>query len=421
MYRGIDRGIVMLGCFDSKSEDFSFLRQCIIEQGESVIAINTGVLDSTDLFFVDIESDRVASAAGVSIAELREKKDRGVSVDVMGRGAASILADLVQADKVKAVIGMGGGGGTYMVLSAMAGVPIGIPKLCLSTMATKDLSRQVGDKDIALMPTIVDVAGLNRVSRLMMRQATLAICGMSKLEHVNQEDATKSIAISMFGNTTACVDRCRVSLTHLGYEVLVFHANGAGGRTMENLIRDGYFTAVLDITTTELADDLCQGVCSAGPDRLNAASELGIPQLVVPGCLDMVNFAQPDTVPNEYRDRQFYNWAPDVTLMRTNTEENKMLGERLAQKLNMSTGKVSVLLPIKGLSQIDVAGGVFDDPKANRALFDSIKDNMNKKINIVEVDAHINDDVFAERAVMELIRLITEADEGNFDNPFKKN
>ncbi len=403
--------ILMLGCFDTKSEDFSFLRKCIIAQGERVITINTGVMGTTENFPVDFESDLVALEAGHSIIDLRREADRGYAVEIMGTGAAKIVAKLIIEGRIKAAIGMGGGGGTYIALSAMQAIPLGIPKLCLTTLAAKDLSRQIGSKDITLMPSIVDVAGLNSISKLLIRQAAAAICAMAKVTNTDENATLGSIAISMFGNTSACVDKCSELLRKQGYEVLAFHANGVGGRTMESLIREGCFDAVLDITTTELADDLCEGICSAGPDRLNAAAELSIPQVVVPGCLDMVNFAQLDTVPEQYKSREFYSWAPDVTLMRTNKEENKILGERLAHKINRSTAAVTILLPTKGISQIDAEGDVFYRPEINQILFDTIKQNVKATVNVIEVDEHINDEKFSRKAVRVLLEMIEKQHE----------
>jgi uncharacterized protein (UPF0261 family) len=396
----------MLGCFDTKGEDFSFLYKCIKTQDESVITINTGVMETAVDFPVDFDSDIVALEAGHSIIDLKKNKDRGHAVGVMGKGAAKVVAKLIAEKRIKAAIGMGGGGGTYIALSAMQEIPLGVPKLCLSTLAGKDLSRQIGSKDITLLPSIVDMAGLNSISKILIKQAAAAICAMSKVTDTEDNAVIGSIAISMFGNTSACVDKCSELLRAQGYEVFPFHANGVGGRTMESLIREGSFDAVLDITTTELADDLCGGICSAGPDRLNAAAELGIPQVVVPGCLDMVNFAQLDTVPEHYKSREFYSWAPDVTLMRTNKEENKILGERLAQKINHSSAAVAILLPTKGISQIDVEGGIFYRPEINQVLFDTIKGNAKETVNVIEVDAHINDEKFSGMLVEVLLDMI---------------
>ncbi|NQV74558.1 MAG: Tm-1-like ATP-binding domain-containing protein [Bacteroidetes bacterium] len=402
----IDKSILILGCFDTKGEIFSYLRKRILEQGERVITVNTGVMGTTDYFPVDIESDVVAMEAGFTIADLRNEGNRGQAIDIMSTGAANIVSKLIATGGVKAAIGMGGGGGTYIALFAMQEIPMGIPKLCLTTLAAKDLSRQIGHKDITLMSSVVDVAGLNSISKLLVEQAAAAICAMANVHTSARVSSIGTIAISMFGNTTTCVDRCTELLNKNGYEVLAFHATGVGGTTMEALIREGCFDAVLDITTTELADDLCGGICSAGPDRLNAATEMGIPQVVVPGCLDMVNFAHPDTVPIQYKNREFYSWSPDVTLMRTDKEENKILGKQLAQKLNKSAAPTSIVLPLKGISQIDVEGGVFYRPKINQVLFDSIKNNVAEGVDVKEVDAHINDYAFSEILVKTLLEMI---------------
>lgn len=402
----IDKYILILGCFDTKGEIFSYLRKRILEQGERVIMVNTGVMGTTDYFPVDIESDAVALEAGFTIADLRRERNRGHAMDIMGKGAAKIVSKLIAGGGVKAAIGMGGGGGTYIALFAMQEIPMGIPKLCLTTLAAKDLSRQIGNKDITLMSSVVDVAGLNSIIKLLVEQAAAAICAMANVVTPATAATSGNIAISMFGNTTACVDMCTELLKKQGYEVLAFHATGVGGKTMEALIREGCFEAVLDITTTELADDLCGGICSAGPDRLNAATEMGIPQVVVPGCLDMVNFAHPDTVPVQYKNREFYSWAPDVTLMRTDKEENRILGKRLAQKLNRSAAPVTIVLPLKGISQIDAEGGVFYRPEIDQALFDSIKNNADKALHVMEVNAHINDYAFSVILVKTLLQMI---------------
>ncbi|MBE9463505.1 Tm-1-like ATP-binding domain-containing protein [Dyadobacter subterraneus] len=403
------KNILMLGCFDTKGEVFAYLRNCILALGENVISINTGVMGTTNLFPVDFESDVVALQGGSEIFSLRKLGDRGHAMDVMGKGAAEIVKILIAEGKLKAAIGMGGGGGTYITLSAMQQIPFGIPKLCLTTIAAKDLSRQIGHKDITLVPSVVDVAGLNIIIKVLISQSAAAICAMANISADPENAAVKRIAISMFGNTTACVDKCTELLTKEGYEVLAFHATGIGGRTMEALIREGYFDAVLDVTTTELADDLCGGICSAGPERLLAAGEMNLPQVVAPGCLDMVNFGHADSVPEKYKDRFFYSWAPDVTLMRTSIEENRILGKQLIEKLNKSASPVSVVLPLKGISQIDSAGGIFYKPENDQALFDSIKNHAAGHINIIESDAHINDNSFAEILVKTLIETINKA------------
>lgn len=401
--------IVMIGCFDTKGEDFAFLRTCLLSHGESVLTINLGTFGSTEHFPVDIEADKVAIASGRTLEELRQQSDRGYAVDVMGRGSAILISKLVKDGKIKAIVGMGGGGGTYMALAAMQSVPLGIPKVCLSTVASKDLSKQVGDKDITLIPSVVDIAGLNSISRRLIRQTAAAVCGMANLPQLEEDKTTTitgRIAISMFGNTTACVKECTKLLEAKGYEVFVFHANGVGGQSMESLIRDDCFDGVLDLTTTELADELCSGICSAGADRLNAAALRGVPQVVAPGCLDMVNFAHVESIPPHYRDRTLYSWAPDVTLMRTNETENMQLGTTITRKLNQSSGSVAILLPLYGLSQIDAPGGVFHQPQTNQALFATIKATANVQVLVLEVEAHINDNQFAQKAVDTLLNML---------------
>lgn len=398
--------VIMIGCFDTKAEDFAYLFTCLKDKDIEVLTVNTGVLGTTDRFPVHLEADAVANAGGAQLLDLQKGNDRGKALEIMGRGANRIIADLLIEKDIKGVIGMGGGGGTYIVLAAMQAVPFGIPKLCLSTLATKDLSTKIGNKDVVLMPSIVDVAGLNAISRVLIRQAAGALLGMIDASVSDEKESTGSIAMSVFGNTNLCAESCSALLKDKGYDVLAFHAVGSGGKTMESLTGEGFFDAVLDLTTTELADELFGGICSAGPDRLTAASKIGIPQIVVPGCLDMVNFGPMDTVPNKYKDRQLYSWAPDVTLMRTNRAENKILGKTIADKINTSKGPVTVLLPLGGLSKIGAKGEVFHDPEIDAVLFYTIRNHIKNDIDIIEVDENINTVAFAKKAVVALLDLI---------------
>ena len=401
-----DKFILMLGCFDTKGEDFGFLYECLLAEGKAVLTMNTGVMETSVAFPINVTAEEVAAAAGASLNALRAKRDRGHAVKMMGEGAAILIRQLVHKNQVSAAIGMGGGGGTFIALTAMQEIPLGIPKLCLSTLAGKDVSKRLGSKDITLMPSIVDVAGLNSISSLLIRQAAAAISGMANVQRVEEKTYRGRIAISMFGNTTACVNRCSELLRNAGYEVFSFHANGVGGTAMESLIRERCFDAVLDVTTTELADDLCGGVCSAGQGRLLAAAEAGIPQVVVPGCMDMVNFAQVETVPDKYKSRELYSWSPDVTLMRTNEEENKLLGTQLADKVNRSTAAASIFIPMRGVSQIDAAGQIFYRPEADRALFEAIKLHAAGATAVKSIDAHINDPGFSDALVEEIRQMI---------------
>ena len=398
--------ITIVGCFDTKSEVFEFLYQEISKVYPFVITINTGTLGSTDLFPVNFTSESVAEAAGEKLAITLESGLRTDAVEVMGRGAKAILKKLSDENKLAGVIGMGGGGGSYIVLNSFQDVPFGIPKICISTLATKDVSHLIGSKDIVLVPSIVDVAGLNSISKVLISQSAASIIAMSQVE-VDFTKKKKRIAISMFGNTTACVAKCTELLEARNFEVFAFHANGSGGRTMEELIQGGYFDALLDITTTELADELCGGICSAGAGRGQSASKVGIPQVVVPGCLDMVNFGGLSSVPEKYKNRHLYSWSPDVTLMRTNEVENKELGTRLINNLKDSTSSVSVIIPSMGISQIDQKGSDFYNEDANNVLFMTLESEaaMNN-IDCRSVPYHINEPEFAMIVVSEILNMI---------------
>ncbi|WP_162339892.1 Tm-1-like ATP-binding domain-containing protein [Cyclobacterium salsum] len=396
----------VLGCFDTKGEVFAHLREQLLARGESVLCINAGIFGSTDLFPVDVEADYLANLAGSSLHDLREKNDRGHALEVMARGAGELFRSF--PGQIKGVIGMGGGGGTYLLLKAMQVLPLGLPKICISTLATRDVSHLVGVKDIVLMPSVVDVAGLNAIIRPIIDQAAAALSAMSKVPTQKKTTGKGTLAISMFGNTTDCVNECTRMLLEKGYEVMAFHANGVGGKAMEALIREGVFDAVLDLTTTELADERCGGILSAGPDRLTAAAEMGIPNLLAPGCLDMVNFGPRESVPETYKDRLFYQWAPDVTLMRTNEEENFALGKVIAEKLNRSKNKAKtkVLIPSKGFSQLDAPGNYFHNEKCANAFEKALKTHLDPEIECIPVALPVNDVAFAKEAVAIMLDML---------------
>jgi uncharacterized protein (UPF0261 family) len=335
-----------------------------------------------------------------------EKKDRGEAMAVMTRGAAGVAKELHAAGKCDGIISMGGGGGTVVGTSAMRTLPLGVPKVMVTTIASGDVSAYVGTSDIAMMPSIVDVSGLNRISRVILSNAAGAICGMAAGGARQSAEDKPLIAASMFGNTTPAVDHARGILEREGFEVLVFHATGTGGKTMEALIRSGYITGVLDMTTTEWADEVCGGVLGAGPDRLSAAAEKGLPQVVVPGCIDMCNFWAPDTIPEKYRERIFYHWNPNVTLMRTTPEENTKIGTIFAEKLNRAAGPVSVLIPTRGFSQLDLEGKPFYWPEASQAFIQSLKTNLRPDIPVREIDTDINDPAFSSQAAETLIAML---------------
>ena len=397
--------IALIGALDSKGDDFAFVKAEIERRGLAALVINTGVIGEPS-FAPEISAAEVAAAGGSSLAALRKAGDRGAAIGVMAGGAAVLLKRLHDAGRIQGVLGMGGSAGTTIATTAMRGLPLGIPKVIVSTLAGGNMAAYVGDSDIAMLPSIVDVAGVNSISARIYTNAAAAICGMASA--TPPELATEPlIAASMFGNTTELVGKCKAKLEAAGYEVLVFHATGAGGRMMEKLIREGYFVGVLDVTTTEWADELVGGTLSAGPTRLDAAAQAGIPQVIAPGCLDMVNFGSRESVPAKFDDRRFYVWNPTVTLMRTMPEENAALGRILAQKANATTGPVAFFLPANGVSILDSPDGLFWWPEADAALFDAIQLNTRSDIPVEIVDANINDDAFAEAVTERLLNFLT--------------
>lgn len=402
--------VCVLGAFDTKGEDHAFLREEIQKRGHQVLTVNIGILATTTLFPVDVEADVVLKAAGFDLGEIRVRKDKAEAMKALDQGAPKLVQELYEQRKFDGIIGMGGSGGSSILASAMRALPIGVPKVLVSTVASGDVSFYVRGKDITMIPSIVDVAGLNRISRLIYSRAAGAICGMVESAPPKTSEDLPIITASMFGNTTECVNECARSLKASGFEVLVFHATGAGGRAMETLVLDGLVEAVLDITTTEWADELCHGVFSAGPERLDAPGKRGIPHLIVPGCVDMVNFGAPSTVPEEYRkaNRLFYEWNPSVTLMRTNAAENCQIGEIFARKANAAAGPVAFLIPRRGVSMLDADGQLFCDRVADQAMIDGIKANLKPAIPLVEVDLNINDSAFAAKAVSMLLELISQ-------------
>jgi uncharacterized protein (UPF0261 family) len=396
--------IAILGALDTKGTEFAFLKAEIEKRGCKTLVVNIGVLGEP-AFPPDISNEEVAKAGGTKLADLVAKQDRGEAMAVMSKGAAEVVKRLHAEGKIHGVISMGGGGGSSVGTSAMRALPVGFPKLMVSTVASGDTSGFVGTSDITMMYSVVDVSGINRISRLIYSNAAGAICGMVSGEATQGEDKPL-IAVTMFGNTTRAVNHAKGILEAAGYEVLVFHATGSGGRTMEALVADGHITAVLDMTTTEWADELCGGVLSAGSTRLDAAASAGIPQIVVPGCIDMANFWAIDTVPERYKSRNLYQWNPNITLMRTTPEENARMGEIFAEKLNAAKGKVTVYIPVKGVSELDVEGKPFYEPAALQAFTDALKAKLRKDIPVIEMQMDINDPQFSGATADALLEML---------------
>lgn len=397
--------IAIVGALDTKGQEFAFLKAEIEKRGCRTLVIDTGVLGEP-AFTPDVGREAVAKAGGAKLSDLVARKDRGEAVEAMTRGVAEVARGLQAAGKIDGMISMGGGGGTVMGTSAMRALPVGFPKLMVSTVASGDTSAYVGTSDITMMPSIVDVAGLNRISRTIFTNAAGAICGMVTGEIAPAGEEKPLIAATMFGNTTRAVDNARKIMEAKGYEVLVFHATGTGGRTMEALIESGYFAGVLDITTTEWADEVCGGVLSAGPHRLEAAAKAGVPQVVTPACIDMCNFWAPETIPAKYQDRLFYKWNPNVTLMRTNIEENQRMGELFAEKLNTAKGPIKVFIPMGGFSEVDYPEKPFWWPEANQAFVDALKKHLRPDIPVEISTKDVNDPEFSDKVAKQLLEFL---------------
>lgn len=403
--------VVLLGTFDTKGDEYAWLRDRLREEGCETLLIDAGVF-SDGHGIADVLPAEVAAAGGVDLDELRAARDRGASMGAMARGGAVLVKRLFDEGRVHGFLAVGGSGGSSVAAQAMQALPVGAPKVLVSTMASGDVRPYVGVSDVTLMYSVVDVSGINSISRRVFGNAVAAIAAMAKhyASTVGEPavDEKPLIGATMFGLTTPAVDEARVRLTELGYEVLVFHATGAGGKAMEALAEAGFLAGILDLTTTELADDLVGGVLTAGPHRLEAAGRKGLPQVVSVGALDMVNFGPRESIPASFEGRRFLVHNPTVTLMRTTEDEMATLGRSIATKLAAATGPVAVFLPLQGVSGIDVSGGPFEDGTADTALFAAIHEGLDRtEVPVTDFDCRINDPGFGLAAANALHALIT--------------
>lgn len=401
----MSKTVAMIGALDTKGAEYAFVKSILEKHGLAVLLIDIGT-GAEPSVAPDVTRDEVAASSGESLTTAGlSALDRGAALRIMSAGIRELLPRFHAEGRVDGVLAMGGTGGTSVATAGMRALPLGVPKVMVSTAAGGDVSGYVDISDIVMIPSIVDVAGINSISRGVFSRAAGAIAGMVRQQVPRGEDRPLVVA-SMFGNTTPAVSTAQKVLEDAGYEVLVFHCTGQGGRVMESIIDSGSVRGVLDLTTTELADELVGGVFSAGPSRLTAAARTGTPAIVAPGCLDMVNFWAPATIPGKFDGRTFYRHNENVTLMRTTPQENASLGAELARKVNASTGPVTVLIPQKGVSMIDGPDGTFYDPAANEALFTAIENGLEQRIPLKKLDAFINDDEFAVACARELIALM---------------
>ena len=411
--------VLLIGTLDTKGSEYQFVRDLLTKAGIETLVLDTGVLNPP-VFQADIARDQVYAAAGTIIAEIQKSADRGKAIEAAARGAAHIALDLQKQGKVDGILALGGSAGTTIATAAMRALPFGIPKLMVSTLASGQVRQYVGVRDILMMHSVVDISGLNRISRMVLTNAANAMigmirarsaCGLALAEPFSEREAASGnkekplVTATMFGVTTPCVEASRRIIEENGFEVLVFHATGSGGMTMESFIADGIIAGVLDITTTELADELVGGVLSAGRDRLTAAGLRGVPQVISLGALDMVNFGPPETVPEKFRDRRFYQHNPTVTLMRTTPGENDRLGKEIAEKASAARGPTAILVPLRGVSAIDREGQPFYWPEADVALFQSLRHWLSPNVRLIELDMHINDPAFAKTAAETLLAM----------------
>lgn len=404
------RTIAIAGTFDSKGAEYQYIKGLVEELGLRAYTIHTGVFEP--MFEPDVSNGEVAAAAGYNLEEIAAKKDRSLAMEALAKGMETIVPKLYADGMFDGILSLGGSGGTSLATAAMRALPIGVPKLMVSTMASGDVERYVGTSDIIMMPSIVDVAGLNKISKMIFKNAVLAMAGMVSCGDKLKNDTTEQkplIAATMFGVTTPCIEQAKAYLEKKGYEVMVFHATGTGGKTMEALIDAGFFAGVLDLTTTEYCDEVVGGILAAGPDRCGAAIRQKVPQVVSVGACDMVNFGEMDSVPEQFRGRNLYKHNPAVTLMRTTVEENVEIAHRLAEKWNGARRKMVLLLPKKGVSMIDAEGQPFDGPEERKTLFETLKKEIrNDNVEIVELDNNINDEHFALTAAKTLLELMAD-------------
>ncbi len=404
--------VFVLATLDTKGQEAAYLCRRLRTLGVDVRLVDTGCM-GIPAVQADVSREELFAAANTSLAELQQQADRGKAITAAAAGATELLRREHAAANVDGVLGIGGSAGTTIATAAMRALPIGVPKLMVSTLASGQVRQYVGNKDVLMLNSVVDILGLNRISRVILDEAARAMAGMATFQHdLEVGEDRPMVAATMFGVTTPCVERAREVLEEAGFEVLVFHATGGGGEAMESLIDQGLIAGVLDITTTELADELIGGVLSAGPQRLTAAARCGVPQVVSVGAIDMVNFHAPDSVPEEFADRKFYEHNPTVTLMRTTLEENQRLGAEIARKVAPAGKMAVILLPQHGVSAIDAEGQPFDDPQAREALFAAVEKHAGE-VECRRIDCHINDATFAEAAAKELIEMIHRASSGS--------
>lgn len=402
---------MLVGTLDTKGREYAYLRERIRGHGADVVLVDVGILGEP-LTEPDVTRQEVAAAAGADVEQLAAAGDRARAIAAMGRGAAAVARRLYDDGRLDAIGALGGTGGTTLATKAMRALPVGVPKLMVSTVASGNTEQYVGTVDVTMMPSVVDVAGINRVSERIFANAARALAGLACPEEEVPEETRPLVVASMWGVTTPCVAAARQRLEVLGYDVLVFHQTGTGGRSLEQLVASGHVAGVLDVTTTELADELCGGIWPAGPERLETAGRLGIPQVVSLGALDVIVISAtglPDPLPERFRGRPVYLHDELLAATRATPDECRQLAAVLARKLNAATGPTALFVPLRGFSLLSTEGALLHDPEADGALVETLRDELDQsRVELHELDTDVNDPAFAVALAERLRELMAE-------------
>ncbi|MBI5968603.1 MAG: Tm-1-like ATP-binding domain-containing protein [Deltaproteobacteria bacterium] len=406
----MEKTIALMATLDTKGEEVKYLKEQIEKKGKRVLIIDMGTRGTPFGPPADITREKLAEASGSSMAVI-EKKGRGEAIEIMVKGIEKVVEELYAQGRFQGIMAIGGMDAALLSSAGMRALPLGVPKLIVTPIAegNEKFGTYVGTSDMIMMHSVVDILGINEISKKIFDNAVGAMVGMVDMNVIPKLQGRNVIAATMYGNTTPAVTMAKKILEEQGYEVVVFHPNGTGGRSMEELAEQGLLMAILDMTTHEIVDELFHGVHSAGPHRLEVAGKKGIPQVVVPGCVDFILLGPIATLPEEYKKRQLYFFNPAVTMVRTTHEEMVMIGKVMAEKLNKAVGPTQVLIPLGGFSMYCHEGEALYDPEGDRTFSESLKKHLKSHIPVLEVDAHINDPIFAQTAASVLIHLIEQA------------
>lgn len=408
MKKRSSKAILIIATLDTKGPETQYLRDLIQRSGFKALVMDTGIL-GTPAFEPDLSRDEVAQAGGTQIEELIRNREKGRAIQAMAEGSKRIVQQLYREAKIAGIVGLGGAQGTEIGTSAMRALPLGVPKLMVSTVASgyAQFGTYVGTKDLLMMHSVVDILGLNIFSRTILSNAAGAMMGMVERRTKIEQPEKKQIGMTIYGTTTPGCMVAKAYLESKGFEVVAFHPNGTGGRAMEEMVQEGILNGVLDMTTHELTDELVGGLHRAGPNRLEGAGRKGIPQVVVPGSIDFIVTGPASSLSQEYRNRKYIAHNPSMSLVRTSSEEMKTVGKIMASKLNEARGPTIVMIPLRGFSYPNRKGEALYDEEGNQAFITILKENL-RATKVIEVDAHINDPEFANEAAQTMEELLSK-------------